>query len=135
MKNSSLLLVACVTGLLAQPAFAISQAYRDQLERSGCTQVSEANGECDSSRPKYHRDDAESDATDSDEAAYLQSVRKVARDLNSHIAGKYQGQAVDYMARKGWHHANEERTRWVKSGYVVDFDMDASGRLEGVTVE
>lgn len=124
-----------VAGIFSQPAFAISQAYREQLARSGCTQVSEANGDCDVSLSRSRKYGAESEETERNETAYLQSVREVARELNSHVAGKYQGQAVDYMARKGWHHINEEHTRWVKSGFVVDFDMDSSGRLEGITVE
>jgi len=46
------LIITLLATLLAQtPAFAINAKYRQQLERSGCTQVTEAQG-CDISKSK-----------------------------------------------------------------------------------
>jgi len=46
------LIIALVVTLMAQtPAYAINAKYRQQLERSGCTQVTEAQG-CDTSKSK-----------------------------------------------------------------------------------
>lgn len=53
MKKIILALTA--TALLAasvSPAFAISASYRAKLERSGCTQVSEADGSCNINKTK-----------------------------------------------------------------------------------
>ncbi|MFJ3456375.1 hypothetical protein ACIPMZ_05325 [Scandinavium goeteborgense] len=55
MMNKKMMMIATtlvVGGMFSFPASAISQAYRAQLEKSGCTQVSEANGTC---RPELTR--------------------------------------------------------------------------------
>ncbi len=49
--NHKLLLTALVTLAASSSAFAINAKYAKQLERSGCTQVSEAQG-CDITRSK-----------------------------------------------------------------------------------
>lgn len=45
MKN--ILLVVIASSLMVSNAFAISHKHREELAKSGCTQVAEANGECD----------------------------------------------------------------------------------------
>ncbi|KAA1046996.1 hypothetical protein [Pseudocitrobacter sp. 73] len=122
MKAKIVIPAALLAALFCQPALAISEAYRAQLERSGCTQVSEANGTCDVNASHHHNHKVKLSAND------------VAYQLDSHIAGKYEGQAVDYMQTQGWQPANDEQTRWIKNGFVVDFDMTSSGRLAGVVV-
>ncbi|WMY75123.1 hypothetical protein RHD99_03850 [Buttiauxella selenatireducens] len=137
-KNITLVLTLCMSGLYFHNAFAISDAYRAQLENSGCTQVSEANGTCNSedtnqydtsddsseTRHHHHHHRADSDAADD-----------VARGIDRHIAGKYQGQAVDYMEDQGWESLNDERTRWRKAGFIADFDINQnSGQVMGVSV-
>jgi hypothetical protein len=55
MMNKKVMMLATVVmagSLFSVSAFAISEAYRAQLEKSGCTQVSEANGTCN---PKHSR--------------------------------------------------------------------------------
>jgi hypothetical protein len=49
--KSKLLLAACASLLLQLPAYAINAKYAKQLEHSGCTQVSEAQG-CDITKSK-----------------------------------------------------------------------------------
>lgn len=53
--NKKVMMLATVVlagSLFSVSASAISEAYRAQLEKSGCTQVSEANGTCN---PKHTR--------------------------------------------------------------------------------
>lgn len=44
-----LIVVACIYSI---PAHAISAKYRAKLERSGCTQQTDANGSCDVNKTK-----------------------------------------------------------------------------------
>lgn len=127
MKIKNIVLIAMVSGLFCQPVFAISEAYRAQLERSGCTQVEDANGTCNVKQNVHH--DAAPKKTTADKQHAME------RNLDSHIAGRYQGQAVDYMEKAGWKSVNAERTRWRnKEGLTADFDMAASGKVAGVIV-
>lgn len=41
-----------LSGLMISSAFAISESYRAKLEKSGCTQVTEANGTSDINKSK-----------------------------------------------------------------------------------
>jgi hypothetical protein len=112
MKMNYWVVLAVVGGIFSQPVLAISEA---------CTQVDEANGTCHVGHTRHHpRDD--------------ESTGDIAREIDSNIAGKYQGEAVDYMEDAGWHSTNGERTRWRKNGYTAEFDMTSSGKLEGVSV-
>ena len=126
MKMRSIVLMMVVGGLFSQPVFAISEAYRAQLEQSGCTQVEDANGTCS---VKHHRQhSSHSQQTEPDR------LHAMERNLDTHIAGRYQGQAVDYMEQAGWQSVNVERTRWRKDGRIVDFDMTSSGKVAGAIV-
>lgn len=50
---SKIIMSTVVLALLAtSPAYAISAKYRAQLERSGCTQVTESDGTCDIHKTK-----------------------------------------------------------------------------------
>lgn len=46
-----MMIVICAT-LAATPAHAINAHYRAQLERSGCTQISDGDGSCDITKTK-----------------------------------------------------------------------------------
>ncbi|WP_426617117.1 hypothetical protein [Raoultella sp. R2A007] len=131
MKAKYIIGVALVAGSLFQPVFAISEAYRAQLERSGCTQVSEANGTCHVGHASHQYQDADNHKRN----ARREAAEDIAHDLDANIAGMYHGQAVDFMQEEGWHSINDEHTRWKKSGFTVAFDMTTSGRLAGVTVQ
>lgn len=121
-------------GMFSQSASAISEAYRAQLEKSGCTQVSEANGSCNPAHSRKQNQHAQSQADRRSGAADPQAAREVARDIDSNIAGKYQGQAVDYMRATGWQSINAEQTRWKKAGFIAEFEMQPSGKLMGVII-
>lgn len=49
--KKTLITIACLSLLASSSAFAINKTYRKQLERSGCTQVTEAQG-CDITKTK-----------------------------------------------------------------------------------
>ncbi|WP_318368658.1 hypothetical protein [Enterobacter sp.] len=46
------IMAVMLSGLMISNAFAISESYRAKLEKSGCTQVTEANGTCDINKSK-----------------------------------------------------------------------------------
>ena len=54
MKNKIAVLAVLVASVVTVPAHAISASYRAQLERSGCTQVTEADGSCDVHKTTAH---------------------------------------------------------------------------------
>ncbi|SNY70019.1 hypothetical protein [Enterobacter sp. CC120223-11] len=137
MMNKTLMMLATtalVGGMFSLPASAISEAYRAQLEKSGCTQVSDANGTCNTHHSKKQNQHAQSQADHRNGPAEPQAAREVARIMDSHIAGKNQGQAVDYMHTGGWRPLNEEETRWEKSGFIAEFDLTSKGKVTGVAV-
>lgn len=53
--KKSLLAIFIVTVTISFNASAISERFRQQLDSSGCTQVTEANGSCDISKTKAHK--------------------------------------------------------------------------------
>ncbi|MBJ3590945.1 hypothetical protein JGC56_07265 [Salmonella enterica subsp. enterica serovar Saintpaul] len=131
-KKITTALILLMGGLYFHNALAISESYRAQLQKSGCTQVSEANGTCNI-HPTQRQNAAQ--ASRHHGQAEPEAAADVARTLDRHIAGKYQGEAVDYMEALGWESQNEERTRWRKAGFTARFDMDqSSGQVMGVSV-
>ncbi len=132
--NKKIMMVATtlvVGGIFSFPASAISEAWRAQLEKSGCTQVSEANGTCNPMLTYKQNQHAQAQNGVKGDA---QETRDLARSIDSDIAGKYQGQAVDYMRVTGWKPLNEEQTRWKKSGHTAEFNMNSAGKVMGVVV-
>ncbi|XXD10329.1 hypothetical protein ACMYSN_05850 [Klebsiella sp. R445] len=93
MKAKYIIGVALVAGSLFQPVFAISEAYRAQLERSGCTQVSEANGTCHVGHAYHQYQDADNHKHN----ARREVAEDIVHDLDVNITGMYQQQAVDFM--------------------------------------
>lgn len=135
IKYHSLAALVMTAGFFSQPASAISDAYRAQLERSGCTQVSEANGTCNvSQHHSRYDDDDTSQASQRSTEADPRAAREVAHDLEHHLRGHYQGQAVDYMQANDWQPMNEEQSRWSKAGFIADFAMNNSGQIMKVKV-
>jgi len=52
MMMKKVIMAVMLSGLMISNAFAISESYRAKLEKSGCTQVTEANGTCDINKSK-----------------------------------------------------------------------------------
>lgn len=73
MKKLILTTVA-LTVLAASPAHAINAKYRAQLERSGCTQVTEADGTCDIHKTKAENAKTVNTETNGDHAAKLRAM-------------------------------------------------------------
>ncbi|MCD1125151.1 hypothetical protein LPW36_03765 [Jinshanibacter sp. LJY008] len=113
-------------------AFAISEAYRKQLDASGCTQVSEASGACNFHHSKSQN---QSEANKNSGTALSGPAVETARELDKKISGKYLGQAVDAMTADGWSRSNQEGTRWKKAGFVAAFKQSNDGKITGVTVK
>lgn len=47
-----LMMIVISAAVAAAPAYAINAHYRAQLERSGCTQISDGDGSCDINKTK-----------------------------------------------------------------------------------
>lgn len=77
------------------PAHAISEAYRRQLEQSGCTQLSEANG-CD-----IHQSKAQNHRVAEKPSSVLVSVKQ-------HITGRELASAVSWLTHHGWRQSDED---------------------------
>lgn len=58
--KTKLALIALVCSFAVMPAHAINAHYRAQLERSGCTQVSDGDGTCDIHKTKAQNAKAKS---------------------------------------------------------------------------
>ncbi|WP_318378300.1 hypothetical protein [Enterobacter sp.] len=52
MMMKKVIMAVMLSGLMISNAFAISESYRAKLKKSGCTQVTEANGTCDINKSK-----------------------------------------------------------------------------------
>lgn len=99
--NKKVMMLATVVlagSLFSVSASAISKAYRVQLEKSGCTQVSEANGTCN---PKHSRQQNPHSQAELKSDADSQASRDLACEIDVNIAGDYQDQAVEYMPSNG----------------------------------
>lgn len=139
MKKFKVSGLAMAMGLIISsiaPAHAISESYRRQLEHSGCTQVTEANGTCDIHKSRGQNMAAsEQQARDmaSDEGRSPQE--EVAYKLEQRVVGKYQGEAVDEMQRLGWKRRSEDGLQWAKGGFRATLDLNQStSQVMGVVV-
>ena len=98
-----LALLALLSVVAISPAHAISAKYRAQLEHSGCTQVSDANGTCDITKTKAQNAKAGS--------GYKALSADAAYAMNKPISD-----GAEYLLSKGWKPNNGE---WHKSGYIL----------------
>ena len=95
-------------------AHAISAGYRAQLERSGCTQVTESNGTCD-----IHKTKAQNNVAAHSPA--IQERKKIAAFLEESVLEKSTDDAYDALERYGF--TNPEPLKWIKGQYVVYLDI------------
>ncbi|MDX6022182.1 hypothetical protein SIL08_18055 [Scandinavium sp. V105_16] len=117
--------VVAACGLFSVPASAISEAYRAQLEKSGCTQISEADGTCDPTHVKKHAHNTHDDKA---------TPQNASRDLHDHLVGKTLSQAIGHMHNSHWNPLNEEETRWGKSDMIAELDLTPAGKIRDVWV-
>ena len=115
-------------------AHAISEAYRKQLEASGCTQVSDANGTCQLHQSRPQPDNAQ--ASQRSGPALPGPAAEVATSLNKLVTGKSQDQAMYIMQRQGWERANNQGTGWRKAGFVAQLKISQhTNKVTGVIVK
>lgn len=70
------LIISALTlaAIAAAPAHAINAKYREQLERSGCTQVTESDGTCDIHKTKAENAKTARPKDDGEHAAQLRAM-------------------------------------------------------------
>lgn len=107
---------------------AISEGYRKQLEYSGCTQISDADGSCD-----IHKSKRENQRIHHQDAA---PAGDMAHKLANAVAGKSLHQAGAVMAKSGWVKANADGTLWQKQSFVAELSVNqTTDRVLGVIVK
>lgn len=110
MKKITLagLLIASTITLLTSPAHAISAKYRQQLEQSGCTQVTDADGSCD-----IHK-------TKSQNAKQNIGVKSLSADAEF-VKNKPISDSAEYLLSKDWKPNNG---LWKKQGYTLKLTVE-----------
>lgn len=99
----ALLLASAATALATSPAHAISAKYRQQLERSGCTEMSDADGSCDIHKTKAQNTKASSGS------------KGLAAEAD-HVMNKPISDSAEYLLSKGWKPNNGV---WKKQGSTL----------------
>lgn len=123
--------MAIVAGLFVSPfimpeqAHAISAHYRAQLERSGCTQVTESNGTCD-----IHKTKAENAKAAKTPA--MQEHAKIAAMLEDSVIGQSTDDAYAALEKDGFE--NPEPLKWTKGKNVVMLDVNPHGIVAAATL-
>lgn len=106
---------AVLTVVAALPAHAISQKYREQLERSGCTQVTEGNG-CDITKSKeWNRQHAPATAAKPVLTA-KQQYGQIVGEAET-ILGMKGIKSESYLVEHGWRQASNGD--WSKAGHTL----------------
>lgn len=89
------LVMVCLCLSVAGSAYAITPAYRAQLERSGCTQITDGNG-CD-----IHKSKAENHATKARKTSHAEYVA-ATKTIDQAVAGKPLSEIVPLPGNAGW---------------------------------
>lgn len=98
------------------PVHAISETYRSQLERSGCTQVTDGHG-CD-----IHKTRAQNDASAAKPAlSPEQQHGQIVGEAETILAMKGIA-AEEYLVEKGW--KQQSSGKWIKAGHVLSIVED-----------
>ena len=98
------------------PVHAISETYRSQLERSGCTQVTDGHG-CD-----IHKTGVQNAASAAKPAlSPEQQHGQIVGEAETILAMKGIA-AEEYLVEKGW--KQQSSGKWIKAGYVLSIVED-----------
>ncbi|WP_349917631.1 hypothetical protein [Aeromonas veronii] len=113
------LLLGTTLGAIA-PAHAISDAYRQKLERSGCTQMTDGNG-CD-----IHKTRAQNHAAAAvhPSAPATLSTNKVAEILDRAVSNKPLDAAVTILLGAGWQQDDDNGLVFYKESYQATLDVN-----------
>lgn len=112
--------------LFTSKAYAISSTYRAQLERSGCTQVTELNGTCD-----IHLTKAQNKAAAQSPAA--KEHAQIAAFLEEKVLEKKRDDAYAALTANGWE--NTEPLTWVKAKHRVILDIGGKDQIISATLQ
>lgn len=110
MMKKLLISALTLAAIMAAPAHAISEKYRAQLERSGCTQVTDGNG-CD-----IHKTKAQNTAAAKPALTAKQQYSQITGEAES-ILNMKSNVAKDYLVKKGWNH--QSNGDWSKAGHQL----------------
>ncbi|ELO4930451.1 hypothetical protein QUR06_000248 [Escherichia coli] len=97
MKSVKIISLVLVVGFISSPAFAINAKYREQLIKSGCTQVTESNGTCDIHKTKEQNEARF--ATDPD----VKERREISAFINDSVLGQDTKDANNSLEIYGFH--------------------------------
>ncbi|WP_333010354.1 hypothetical protein [Kluyvera sichuanensis] len=125
MKNKLFGLVVVLATLSTSPAYAISAHYRAQLEKSGCTQVTDGNGTCD-----IHKTKAQNQAAA--RAPSVQDKNEITQFLNDSVIG----QSVDdaYPALEGYGWESSAPLVWLKGNHKLKLKLHGNTIIEATLV-
>ena len=122
--KTNLALVALLFTVAAAPAHAINAHYRAQLERSGCTQVSDGDGTCDITKTK-----AENAAGHKQSTAINDPMREASfssNELNATISNGFFSATINgKKATVKRHNANFYEIQG--NGFVISISLDENG--------
>lgn len=108
-------LYVALLALFSSQALAISEGYRHQLDKSGCTQMTDGNG-CD-----IHKSKAQNQAAAKRAAKHPQSLDQISSEVDS-IIGKRFNIANDYLRDHGWRTCGENEM--CKAGWKMRMMVD-----------
>ena len=110
-----MIIAAVLTTVATLPAHAINQKYREQLERSGCTQVTDGNG-CDSTKSKeWNRQHVSAKAAKPD-LTVKQPYGQIVGEAET-ILGMKGVKSESYLIQHGWRQMAEGD--WSKAGHTL----------------
>lgn len=116
MMKKKILATLALAAITAAPAHAISEKYRQQLIRSGCTQVTEANGTCDIHKTKAQNQAYAPKAPTSPKLTEKQNVGEV-RGQAEDVLGMKIAAATSYLLDHGW--SEPKNNEWMKYGHTL----------------
>ncbi|MEB7543342.1 hypothetical protein [Enterobacter huaxiensis] len=122
--KTKLALVALLFTVAAAPAHAISAHYRAQLERSGCTQISDGDGSCDITKTK-----AENAAGHKQAAAIHDPMREASftsDELNATISNGFFSATVNGK-KATVKRLNANFYEIHGNGFVISISLDENG--------
>ncbi|QLY61073.1 hypothetical protein HV211_11500 [Citrobacter freundii] len=124
MKAKLIMVLLCLS--VVGNANAISASYRSQLEKSGCTQVTDGNGTCDihkSKRENMKHHHAE--------------LAPAERTIDQAVAGKKLSEVVPLLVANGWEQDDNAPLEFIsKEGVRMILDVNQSNdQVQGVNLK
>lgn len=105
---------------VAGSANAISSSYRIQLERSGCTQVTDSNGTCD-----IHKTKTENYmTTNKDKQPKYADLSLAERTFDKALAGKPLSEVVSLLVNAGWKLDDNKPLEFAKDNNRLILDVN-----------